>query len=222
MTLSASDVKKIGPWNPGIKSTLPSNYLPLSTMFRSENVTTTFETATELSDFSGLPIQQLIRFRAERLVVHELLIRVSADIFVSDGSKYEDLGVNFRKVVSTLLDTYIQPYMAEIIHRFNDFEQLVKFTVDHELSLDLFPEPIEVTSVEKTFNFKNMFKIQKKKQKIHNFETIEIRDQRLIALWQQKETVTCDPMQQSVLCALVKIANAIVIKHGRVRGEKSL
>lgn len=222
MTLSASDVKKIGPWNPGIKSTLPSNYLPLSTMFRSENVTTTFETATELSDFSGLPIQQLIRFRAERLVVHELLIRVSADIFVSDGSKYEDLGVNFRKVVSTLLDTYIQPYMAEIIHRFNDFEQLVKLTVDHELSLDLFPEPIEVTSVEKTFNFKNMFKIQKKKQKIHNFETIEIRDQRLIALWQQKETVTCDPMQQSVLCALAKIANAIVIKHGRLMGEKSL
>ena len=85
----------VGPWNPGIKSSLPSEYLPLSTMFRPENVFTNIETASELSDFTGLPIQQLIFFRPERLIVHELLIRVSADIFVSDGSKYEDLGVNF-------------------------------------------------------------------------------------------------------------------------------
>ena len=49
MTLTTPGNEIIGPWNPGIKSTLPSNYLPLSTMFRPENVTTTYETVTELS-----------------------------------------------------------------------------------------------------------------------------------------------------------------------------
>ncbi|MFT5550226.1 MAG: large-conductance mechanosensitive channel [Candidatus Azotimanducaceae bacterium] len=222
MTISTLDNEVIGPWNPGIKSTLPSNYLPLSTMFRPENVTTTLETVTELSDFTGLPIQQLIRFRAERLVVHELLIRVSADIFVSDGSKYEDLGVNFRKVVTTLLDDYIQPHMIEIIHRFNDFEQLVKLAVDHELSLDLFAEPTLPANIEKRFSFRNIFRKQKKKRKSNSLESVELRDQRLIVLWQQKVTVTNDPTQQCVLRAMAKIASAIVMKHGRLVGERQL
>ena len=103
------------PWNPGLQSTLPGKYLALSTMFRTENVLTSIKTAQELHDFTGLPIQQLIRFRPERLVVHELLIRVSADIFVSDGSRYEDLGVNYRTIVDNILRHYIEPHKSEIL-----------------------------------------------------------------------------------------------------------
>ena len=108
----------IDAWNPEIRSTLPAQYLPLSSMFRPENVFTTIETANELSGFTGLPVQQLICLRPERLVVHELLIRVSADIFVSDGSKYEDLGVNFRAVVRRILSRYIEPEIDQIVDRF--------------------------------------------------------------------------------------------------------
>ena len=103
-----------GAWNPGIKSTLPAAYLPLSTMFQQENVYSSLETATELSDFTGLPIQQVVFFRPERLVIHELLIRISTDIFVSDGTRYEDLGINFREVVSCILENYIEPEMTSI------------------------------------------------------------------------------------------------------------
>ena len=78
--------EEAGAWNPGIKSSLPAAYLPLSTMFQAANVFSSLETATELSEFTGLPIQQLVFFRPERLVIHELLVRVSADIFVSDGT----------------------------------------------------------------------------------------------------------------------------------------
>ena len=84
-------------------------------MFQPDNVVTRFETASELSGFTGLTIQQLICFRPERLVVHELLIRVSADIFVSDGSKYEDLGVNYRNIVDSILRNYIEPHMARMV-----------------------------------------------------------------------------------------------------------
>ncbi len=222
MTLTTPGNEIIGPWNPGIKSTLPSNYLPLSTMFRPENVTTTYETVTELSEFTGLPIQQLVCFRAERLVVHELLIRVSADIFVSDGSKYEDLGVNFRKVVGTILNNYIQPHMAEIIHRFYEMQQQVKLAVDLELSRVLFAEPVIPSENEKTSSFKDFFRAKKKKRKLDCPESVELRDQRLIFLWQQKVETSTDSMHQSIFRALVKIANAIVIKHGRLVGEKPL
>ena len=83
-------------WNPGIESTLPRQFLPLSTLFRPENVISTLPQLEELSSFSGMPIEELTEFRTERLVVHELLIRVMADLSISDGSRYEDLGINSR------------------------------------------------------------------------------------------------------------------------------
>ena len=123
MTTKSLEEDTAGAWSPDIRSTLPSQYLPLSTMFRPDNVTTSIETANELSGFTGLPIQQLICFRPQRLVVHELLIRVSADIFVDDGSKYEDLGVNFREVVDRILVGYIEPRMEQIVERFEQLRQ---------------------------------------------------------------------------------------------------
>ena len=101
--------KAEGPWNPGVVSELPRHYLPLSTMFRPENVAISMAKAQELSDFCGLPDHTLVAFRADRLIVHELLIRVTADIAVPDGSRYADLGINFREIASTIHDQYIAP-----------------------------------------------------------------------------------------------------------------
>ena len=101
---------KDGPWNPGIESPLPRRYLPLSTMFRRENVATTIEKAHELSDFCGIAAHDLVSFRAERLIVHELLVRVTADLAVDDGKNYEDLGINFRNMTSVILTKYISPH----------------------------------------------------------------------------------------------------------------
>jgi hypothetical protein len=46
---------KYGAWNPGLESQLPRDYLPLSTIFRAENVSTSTAKAYELSEFCGLP-----------------------------------------------------------------------------------------------------------------------------------------------------------------------
>jgi hypothetical protein len=59
-----------GPWNPGIESSLPRAILPLATVFRPEHVETTLADAFEMSDVSGLPLTHLVRFKAERLVIH--------------------------------------------------------------------------------------------------------------------------------------------------------
>jgi len=125
-------------WHPGIKSSLPSEYLPLSSMFQPENVFSSIETATELSDFTGLAIQQLVFFRPERLVIHELLVRVSADIFVSDGTRYEDLGINFRNVVGRILSAYIEPEMTEICDLHVALAQQARSIIDQELGTSIF------------------------------------------------------------------------------------
>ena len=92
-----------GPWNPGIRSQLPAALLPLATIFRAENVLTSLDQAHERTAFTGLEPEELVTFRPERLVVHELLIRVTADISVPDGPSYEDLGINFRRIAGTIL-----------------------------------------------------------------------------------------------------------------------
>ena len=101
-------------WNPGLESEVPREYLPLSTIFRSENVLTGIAKAHELSDYCGLPVEELVAFRAERLIVHELLIRVTTSLAVPDGRDYEDLGRNFRQIAGTILDRYIAPHRAEL------------------------------------------------------------------------------------------------------------
>src|ERR1035441_5719338 len=106
------------PWNPGLESELPREYLPLSTIFRSENVSTGIAKAHELSDYCGLPVDELVAFRAERLIVHELLIHVTTSVAVPDGRDYEDLGRNFRKIASTILNRYIAPHQAELTQVF--------------------------------------------------------------------------------------------------------
>ena len=87
-----------GSWHPGLESEIPREYLPLSTMFRIENVSTSISKAYELSDYCSLPPTELVAFRAERLIIHELLIHVTTTISVPDGGDYEDLGRNFREI----------------------------------------------------------------------------------------------------------------------------
>jgi len=222
MTTEDSDDSEAGPWNPDIKSTLPAKYLPLSTMFRPENVFTSIETATELSDFTGLPIQQLICFRPERLVVHELLIRVSADIFVSDGTKYEDLGVNYRNIVGVILREYIEPHMAQIVMRFDELSEQVRGMVETELATSLFAETVRVEQIQSPSGIARFFKPRAKKKKAVQSESPEIRQQRFLSSWQQNADSADGPLDAAVYGMLAKVTNAIIVKHGRLLGDKSL
>lgn len=102
------------PWNPGLSSTIPREVLPLSTMFSSDNVETGFAEAHELSDFSGLSPFETVVFRPERLLVHELLVRVTTGLSVPDGPEYEELGINLRTIVGRIYNHYVSPELASL------------------------------------------------------------------------------------------------------------
>src|SRR5882724_13169148 len=121
-------------WNPGLESELPRVYLPLSTIFRSENVTTSIAKAHELRGYCGLPAHELVAFREDRLIVHELLIHVITSVAVPDGRDYEDLGRNFRKIASTILDRYIAPHRAELAQVFEQLRSAASVMIARELA----------------------------------------------------------------------------------------
>jgi hypothetical protein len=210
-------------WNPEIRSTLPAKYLPLSTLFRPENVYTSIETANELADFTGLPIQQLICFRPERLVVHELLIRVSADIFVSDGSRYEDLGLNFRAVVARILEGYIEPHIDEITRRFDELRVQCESIVAERLQAELFaPAAKKENDKGGGFSLAKLFRSKPAKPAPPRGETLEQRHQRILAEWKERAARETNPLSRAVHEALALIANALIIRHGRIVGDQAL
>ncbi len=103
-----------GAWNPGIKSQIPWELRPLCTIFRAEHISNSLAEIDELRALTGLPHSELIVLRAERLLLHELLIRVTADFAVPSGTSIGDLGINFRRIAGRLLTGHLLPEMPAI------------------------------------------------------------------------------------------------------------
>ena len=103
---SEGDVPLFGPWNPGISSHLTPELWRMCTIFAAGNVFTTFEQAVELRDATGLPLTSLVAWRPERMVLHEVLVRVTSDYEVPDppGADVPSLGVNFRKMTRAVME----------------------------------------------------------------------------------------------------------------------
>ncbi|MCP4332519.1 MAG: hypothetical protein GY785_07660, partial [Gammaproteobacteria bacterium] len=82
-------------WHPGIESEIPLAYRELETIYNPENVFTSLSEINELAAETGLSPEELISFKPHRLVLHELIVRITADIVVLEGENEEDLGINF-------------------------------------------------------------------------------------------------------------------------------
>jgi hypothetical protein len=94
---------------------MPKELRRLATIFRPENVFTSIGAAEELRGLSGFALNELVVFRPQRLALHELMVRITADFAVPDGTRIEDLGLNFRKIVRSLLAQHLEPGMPSIV-----------------------------------------------------------------------------------------------------------
>ncbi|MGI9482458.1 MAG: hypothetical protein ACR2OR_08890 [Hyphomicrobiales bacterium] len=215
--------QEFGPWNPGIESQLPRELLTLSTVFNEGNVTISAERAHELSDFCGLPAHTLVPFRPERLIVHELLVRVMADLAVPDGRKYEDLGINFRAIVSIILEDYITPYTEELSNAHTSLLEQVAVFIDAELSAELFAksEPAEPPPEKRPFLEKIGIR-RPTQEPPERSETAERRLTRVLAAWKERANSGNSPLESACWRALVNIITAISGRHGKLVGDKEL
>ena len=123
-----------GPWNPGIQSQVPSELRRLSTIFRPENVFTSIAAVAEMQGLTGFSPSELVAFRPQRLALHELLIRVTADFAVPDGSRIGDLGINFREIASIVHERYLVPEMDALVAAYDRARHELRNVIDAALA----------------------------------------------------------------------------------------
>ena len=204
-----------GPWNPGLQSQIPEALLHLATIYRPENVNTSLREVRELADLTGLPMDELVVFKPERLVVHELLARVTADFSIEDGSKTEDLGINFRRTTDTILSRHIAPHMSGIraAHEalrtdlFNTVMQLI------ETGMQDAPAAVARGGFWSRLTGKAASPLP---------EETESRDLRAIRRWEAGALDAADPVRRAACQALARTAGAMHAHHGRIWGDRGL
>ncbi|MFK7890746.1 MAG: hypothetical protein AB8B63_08005 [Granulosicoccus sp.] len=202
-------------WNPGLESEIPSRLLPLVTMFREDSASVSYPLAAELADLTGLKVLELAALKPERLVVHALLVRVTADLSVPDGPTYEVLGINLRGMVDRIYTHYMVAEMPAIVSRFDEELALARKFVsarlvswragDSSAPASVEPEP---TLLQKLFG--------KRQAETRQPVDSEVDELRALETWKQQEKCSDSPLERSCLAALIKTVGKVFAHRGRV------
>lgn len=206
-------------WNPGISSEVPRDLLPLSSLFRPENVFTTVETAYERQGFTGLELQEVVVFRPERLVIHELLLRITADLSVPAGERVEDLGINFRHMADRIRVGWIEPAMPRLVAAYDEARHELECVVGAELERTLFAPP--APEVKATF-FSRLTSWFRRASPEPVMEDAVEREERIRREWSQYAQADGDPLNRAAYRALARAISAMRIRHGRAWADKSM
>jgi hypothetical protein len=212
-----------GPWNPGIESTLPPQFLPLATVFSSANVSGSVTELKEINSFCGLALERLSSFKPARLALHEVLIRVMADLSVPDGQKYEDLGINFRQMTATIMGTYIAPQLAAITSLFEQMKSEAADFLDRvQGQTASFIERPEFSKSNPS-RWARFFLPPRNKAPARAVTQIPGHDDIVrIDGWRKKAQSTEQAFERTCYQALVTTAEGIFAVHGRLPNDRKL
>lgn len=205
-------------WNPGLSSRLPAAARPLVTIFNDANCRIPLPLIDERSDFCGIGSEDLAILKPERLALHELLIRVTGDFSVPDGKVTADLGINFRKITDAIWQHAIQPHLGEIAKSYEDLETELRSEIDQELER-LFVPPTPPHAPPKAGFWAKLFGWPSPPA-----PDISPADPANAALqfWRAEYRQSNDRRRQRVCRALARVTNNIMIRHGRLLGDREV
>ena len=215
-----------GPWNPGISSELTRELLTISTLFRPENILNDLPQAIELQDVVGLPLEDLAVFRPERLALHEVLVRVTADFEVPDpeDASIPSLGVNFRQIVQTLLSRAVVPSYSTLVEEYDRLRRELARIIEAELCSALAsPGPSQVPEPSRRAP-RGLWGWLRKTTLPHSppvRETDWERDERVLQEWNARVSATNAPVEAAALRALLKAGSAVRLKQGRISPQQT-
>ena len=205
-------------WNPGLESDLPREYRELETIYRPENTSTQISEVDEYSEMTGLSPEDLVVFRPLRLVVHEVIVRITADIVVLEGEEEEDLGKNFRRIARRILSEYVYPHMPEIEQAYAELRDRVQALIGEELSQSLFKE--EPTRARKRFSLSGL--LGRKKPSPIPKESVHDREVRVISAYKERGLAAEDPLARAMFKALYRVLGSMMAKRGYVGSDRAL
>jgi hypothetical protein len=179
----------------------------------------------ELSQFTGLSKASLVVFTPWRLMVHEVLVRVTADISIPDGPGSEDLGVHYRQMCDTLIERYIRPGFSDLQDTYEALAARISRNVSQVLTdlpeqlLPPLPLPITRQPWYKAIPFLKTSTDASLPRTAA--VTLAEREEALIALYRNQRDHP-DAMLRTVHRALVEVLISVRATHGRIVGGQDL
>ncbi|MGH8714845.1 MAG: hypothetical protein ACREYB_12645, partial [Casimicrobiaceae bacterium] len=205
---------------------MPRHLRHLCTIFCPENVFGGVADAAELLDLTGLPLSELVTFRPSRLALHEVLIRVTADLSVPDGTRVEDLGINFRQITRAILVGYIEPRRDAIASAYAELRRRIGERVDAEL-VALFPPPVpkEAPAAQRHGSvLGTIFAARRTRTAAATAAgaATGAAERGALAGWESKAHAAGDGMSKAVYRALTRVVSALLVRHGGIWGSREM
>ena len=201
-------------WNPGVGAGIPMEFRALETIFRPECVFTGVGEIDELAALTGLPHEELTVFRPQRLALHEIIIRVTADIAIAEGEEEEEFGRNFRRIAAKIRDDYVLPHMDEIEAAYVDLGRRADVLVREILAETLFQPPAPPPT-------RSWFG-RRRPPALVAAESPAERDYRIIAAYKTTGLAAQDPLRRAAFRSLYRVLGAIAGRLGRLGADQGL
>ena len=201
-------------WNPGLDSTIPPHLHSLITLFNQSNAFASYQNTQEAAHLTGLPMARLADLNFERMAVHELLIRVTAELSVPDGPSYEYLGLQLRGMVETIHQKYLKPELSGLTQAYDAFRANAKKDL-----LSILAGDVQVDPNKKSNQNQGWLGWLKPKKDKRAGASIALRDQadlNKIQEWTNTSQRESDPKRSAQLAALAEIGRGILGQRGRL------
>ena len=128
-------------WQPGIQSELPKHLRAYDSLYQPGCSSINYAQAMDLHRLTGIRAERLAAFTWQRLILHELVVRVTADIVVPEGDDEEILGRRFRGIIDTIQTTYVEPHTTQLRTAHEQLKQRVSQDVGQLLDRTILDTP---------------------------------------------------------------------------------
>ena len=155
----------------------------------------------------------------ERLIVHELLIRVTGDISVPDGPNYEDLGISLRSITDQILSRHVMAEIGSLSVSFNTYMEEAQSSISELISEKLMDASSKSISNIKSKGLKfasNVFKY------LLNSKIIAAEREKFFSNYYEQKTNESINFESDCNNCVSIILNGILKIHGGIIYDKEL
>lgn len=200
-------------WHPGVGTGIPAEYRKLETIFRPECSTSGRPEIAELESLTGLPSEELTAFRPERLALHEVIVRVTADLAVAEGEIEENFGQNFRAIAGLLLAEAVEPNIARLAADWRGWRDRAAAGISQILETALAAPP---AANPRPAGWFGRFLGRKSRDAVR---PPPADDTDLVAGFRRTGLAAGDPETRAIYRSLYRVLGAIQIRRGRIGGD---